>query len=208
MYKMPTMPPWVTLFVTAIVSLLVLVIGAIDSQRKRRVEIPSHAPLNVVQVPLVVEDDATSPVAVAPVDNGIESKPEKLCRDVIERYFGKPFPKMKHFVRNPLTKGRTHIELDGINLELRVAFEYQGEQHYHFPHPFWRNKTEFRAQRFRDAWKRRKCTLYGIHLIVIPYTAGRRRREQGGLERVLQTYLTTTFPDKGVSRLGHVSKDS
>ena len=61
------------------------------------------------------------------------------------------------------------LQLDGYCLDLGLAFEYQGEQHYdpenyfHFGEP-----SSFRAQRKRDARKVDLCTEAGVRLLIVP----------------------------------------
>eukprot|EP00439_Symbiodinium_sp_Y106_P037894 s2725_g4.t1 len=61
------------------------------------------------------------------------------------------------------------LQLDGYCLDLGLAFEYQGEQHYdpenyfHFGEP-----SSFRAQRERDARKVDLCTEAGVRLLIVP----------------------------------------
>ena len=128
-------------------------------------------------------------------DNGQEWPSEKLCREILEQYFSAPFPKKSQFIRNPRTN--RFIELDGYCQTLRIAFEYQGEQHYHYPSHWIRTKREFASQVFRDQIKTKACKKLGIYLIVVPYTA---KKEKGGISRVLYDYLLEKFPDKGVGR--------
>lgn len=99
---------------------------------------------------------------------GDEKSSEHLSRQVIEDYYGKPFPKVSNFVKNPKTTGS--LELDGYCKELKIAFEYQGEQHYIFPSKYITKEEEFKKQIWRDAVKKKACEHCGIFLIIIPYT--------------------------------------
>jgi hypothetical protein len=69
---------------------------------------------------------------------------------------------------NPET-GRK-LELDCYNEDLRLAVEYNGEQHYHFPNHTDQSYEEFINQARRDQFKAELCERYGVYLIVVPYT--------------------------------------
>ena len=94
----------------------------------------------------------------------INSKPENECRDIIESLTNSEFPK-----RRPTFLNR--LELDGYNEKLRIAFEYNGIQHYHYFPQFFHNKEikYFFYQICRDKIKRYLCEQEGIYLITIPY---------------------------------------
>lgn len=94
---------------------------------------------------------------------------EASCRAWLEQRFGKPFPKA-----NPEWLRRssgTRLQLDGYNEELRLAFEYQGPQHYRPALWFGKSTADFEAQQQRDAEKVVKCAAHGVRLLVVPYHA-------------------------------------
>jgi hypothetical protein len=63
------------------------------------------------------------------------------------------------------------LELDGYNIEYKLAFEFQGIQHYEYCKFFHEGNPEnLERQKERDEFKRKKCEEIGINLIVIPYT--------------------------------------
>lgn len=94
------------------------------------------------------------------------SKNERLCRAIFEYLFKVKFNKSKH-LRNPETK--RFLELDGYNEELKIAFEYNGEQHYNSISYFGGDKKLIEQQK-RDRHTESLCKEQGINLIVIPYT--------------------------------------
>lgn len=97
-----------------------------------------------------------------------ESRGENICRQFMERYYGKPFKNTRpDFLKNPLTN--RNLELDGYNAELALAFEYNGVQHYRFPNYFHKNEEEFDQQLRRDNYKKDVCNQAGVYLINIPY---------------------------------------
>ena len=67
------------------------------------------------------------------------------------------------FLRNPATGER--MELDRYYPNDRVAFEFNGRQHYAATERF--SKDKVMAQRKRDAVKRQICKKYGIKLVVV-----------------------------------------
>lgn len=95
-----------------------------------------------------------------------ESIGEFTCRKVLNRYFQKPFNKIRN-IYNPVTN--QFLELDCYNEELKLAIEYQGIQHYKYCPHFHKNKESFRNQQYRDELKRIYCKQLGITLIEVPY---------------------------------------
>jgi hypothetical protein len=90
---------------------------------------------------------------------------EELVRSALQEAFpGKDFDSTR---REPWCEG---LELDGFNEELRLAFEYQGIQHYRRVLYFHPNEGDFEAQQSRDAIKRELCTENEYYLLEIPYT--------------------------------------
>ena len=104
---------------------------------------------------------------------------ETICREYLERKFGKSFKKARpNFLRNPVTGGDFNLELDCYNPELNLALEYNGAQHYKYIPFFHRNKEAFLNQKYRDEMKRTKCIENGIRLIEVPYTVKPHDMEQ------------------------------
>ena len=104
-----------------------------------------------------------------PKCNFRESKGERTCRKVLEDIYKRKFPTVRpDFLKNPETK--RNLELDGFNKDLMIAFEYNGEQHYHYPNCFHKTEEDFRKQVRRDKYKFSVCEELGIYLIRIPYT--------------------------------------
>ena len=98
-----------------------------------------------------------------------ESKGEKICKEVAERLFNRPFIKIRpNFLKNDRTGN--NLELDVYNDELKLAIEYNGIQHYKYvPHFHRKGQEDFEAQKYRDAFKEEKCRENGISLITVPY---------------------------------------
>lgn len=88
---------------------------------------------------------------------------QERTRIVFEANFGKPFPTVRpNWLINPET-GKT-LELDGYCEELKIAFEYQGNQHYSNDTQFG---GDFEKQSQRDLLKAKLCKENGVTLIVI-----------------------------------------
>jgi hypothetical protein len=96
------------------------------------------------------------------------NKTEEICRTIIQKIYHKPFPSVRPtFLRSPVTK--KNLELDCYNEELRIALEYNGQQHYTYTPYFHKTKKNFYSQVHRDDWKRARCRELGIRLIEVPY---------------------------------------
>jgi len=88
---------------------------------------------------------------------------ENECILIIETLTGNKFNKC----RPKFLKG---LELDGYNEELKVAIEYNGEQHYKIIDFFHRNGIyDLQKQMEKDKRKNEICKENGIHLITVPY---------------------------------------
>lgn len=94
---------------------------------------------------------------------------EEEVRAIIERLSGWKFPHTSETNPSPI-----NMELDGYNAEHQVAFERQGEWHYH-PHWSYASKPKaigeaaLRRQKLRDHKKDMRCRRAGIILIRVPY---------------------------------------
>lgn len=99
-------------------------------------------------------------------------KSEQKCRDILEELLDITFEKS----RPKFLKG---LELDGYNKKKKIAFEYNGRQHYQYDPTFFHKggAVVFEEQQKRDKKKRRRCKRKGITLITIPYTESKKLRE-------------------------------
>jgi hypothetical protein len=59
------------------------------------------------------------------------------------------------------------MELDGYSEALRLAFEYQGFQHYE--QSYLHSPEEFAWQQQKDQEKRKLCKANGVTLIEVPW---------------------------------------
>jgi hypothetical protein len=94
------------------------------------------------------------------------SKGETLVRKIFESLFDESFPcKRPMWLKYKSYKG---LELDGYCETLKLAFEYQGNQHYELHRLYHRTQEQFKYQQEKDEFKRKKCQEMGITLIEIP----------------------------------------
>jgi hypothetical protein len=101
--------------------------------------------------------------------NCSSGKMERKVRKIFKEIFNAKFPTSRpKWLINPLTNSQMH--LDGYNWKLKLAFEYNGSQHYRFTKYFHRNYQEFLDQQKRDIIKKELCKARKITLIVVPYT--------------------------------------
>jgi hypothetical protein len=96
------------------------------------------------------------------------SRSERVCRVVFESIFRASFPRS----RPEWLLGRQGVplELDGYCARLKLAFEYQGAQHFAEVKQFRINQQRLAALQDRDEIKRARCREHGVTLIEIPYT--------------------------------------
>ena len=104
------------------------------------------------------------------------SLPEEKCRFILEQLLRESFPKINRI-------DGERLQLDGYNKGLKLAFEYNGQQHYKYTPVFHRTIKRFEEQKTRDKKKLDLCKKIGIELIVIPYT------EQDQLEEFIKSQL-------------------
>lgn len=101
------------------------------------------------------------------IDKPQVSKGEKVCRDTMEKIYGVPFTNQRPTWLKNIT-GHC-LELDCYNEALKLAVEYNGEQHYKWPNYFHKTYKSFKDQLDRDQLKIKLCQDRGVHLIVVPY---------------------------------------
>ena len=96
-----------------------------------------------------------------------ENISERICRKIFENIFNEKFSKRRpNWLLNPQNK---KMELDGYCKKLRLAFEYQGVQHYKHVTMFHQTRS-FERQKTMDDVKRKKCEENNVILIEVPYT--------------------------------------
>lgn len=119
-------------------------------------------------------------------------KTEVRCREILKKVFNRHFESVRpDFLKNPRTN--RNLELDMYNHYLRFAVEYNGEQHYHFPNHYHKDKREYEKQIERDLVKKRLCLENGIDLLCVPYYA----------KDDLATYICDNIPDRLKCKMVH-----
>lgn len=88
---------------------------------------------------------------------------EEICRFIFESLLDVKFEKNK-FNYN----GHT-LELDGYNEKNKIAFEYNGKQHYEIT-SYIKTEKELSYRKYLDGLKVEYCKISGINLFIIPYT--------------------------------------
>ena len=76
------------------------------------------------------------------------------------------------------------MELDCYNEKLKLAVEYNGPQHYHWPNFTGQKREDYLSQVRRDALKVARCREEGVTLIVVPYTVTHKHIASYILERL------------------------
>ncbi|MBA7512297.1 hypothetical protein ES705_06724 [subsurface metagenome] len=122
-----------------------------------------------------------------------EGKYEKICRWYFEQIFNKKFEKIalnsliEDSIRNMHLDGYAEIYINGKIIKL--AFEYDGYQHYEWPNTFHKNKTEFIRQQELDKLKKELCKTNNIFLINFPFKKCPRMNKP----KIIQSYIIDTF---------------
>lgn len=91
---------------------------------------------------------------------------EKLTRCFFEVGFNKSFKKSKPIWL--ITSTGKRLELDGYNDELKIAFEYDGEQHKKDIRLF-NSSRSFEHQLYCDSEKNKRCSENGVVLVRIEF---------------------------------------
>jgi hypothetical protein len=85
---------------------------------------------------------------------------ESIARQIMEHALQLEFPSV-------YIKEMEGLQLDGYNAEHKIAFEYQGYQHYTQTSYFHESDSQYKSQIVRDKEKKRLCKKNGIKLIEI-----------------------------------------
>ena len=118
-------------------------------------------------------------------------KMEEKCRKIFETIYKDKFPKCRpDFLRNPETNRK--LELDGYCPNKKIAFEYNGAQHYIYPNIYHHNLVDFQNGLKRDKFKVERCDQNDVYLITIPYNVP---------ESLLLKFITWFLPENADKRI-------
>ena len=116
---------------------------------------------------------------------------ERLCRIFFESLFDAPFKKCRpEWLLN--TRGNK-MELDGYNVPLSIAFEYNGTQHISPNNPFL-GAQEFATRQQDDNLKIELCEQFNVALFIIPQFTSKDFKHDGLVRLLLD--LTTAQNQK------------
>ena len=97
------------------------------------------------------------------------SKGERVCIQAMKKIYNVEFKSIwPNWLINPETGMK--MELDCYNEDIKIAVEYNGEQHYFWPNYTGQTKEQFMNQVKRDKLKQELCIKNKVYLIIIPYT--------------------------------------
>ncbi len=116
-----------------------------------------------------VEQTTTRSSPAPSVSGPFTSRGEIRCREIMEKLTGEKFEKVRpSWLTNPVTQQK--LELDCYCEKLKLAVEYNGEQHYKYNSYMHQNsKDRFYNQQYRDLIKKDLCDKNHVRLIVVPY---------------------------------------
>ncbi len=92
---------------------------------------------------------------------------EEYIRDILSDIHGKPFTKTRSLTWLKDDTTGNLLELDGYNEELKMAFEYQGEQHYNLTYYNQYDSVKLLDIQRKDALKIKLCNENGVKLIIV-----------------------------------------
>lgn len=93
-------------------------------------------------------------------------------------------------------KNNANLELDYYCEELKLAFEYNGKQHYEFIPFFHKSEEAYELQVVRDKYKEKMCEKEGVKLIIIPCTVDETKMYTYILSKLDDNDIAYNYPEK------------
>ena len=105
------------------------------------------------------------------IGDGLYKSEDELCLHICTLFQESSYKIIRHYRAFSDLKewGKWGLELDIYISGLKLAFEYQGKQHYLLSSLYNQTKEEFEYQQYKDRCKKKLCKLKGITLIKIRY---------------------------------------
>ena len=125
-----------------------------------------------------------------------QGKYEQICRWYFEQIFKRKFPRTSLYKVINVNDRKMHLDgIAEVNIQgkvIKLAFEFNGYQHYIWPNIFHKTYEEFIKQKYRDGLKRNLCNENGIILIEFPYNVSPTMKEP----KKIQKYIVHKFKKK------------
>jgi len=139
--------------------------------------------------PNIKVEDIIEKVNIQKKNKEIKYKNQEISCQILELFTGRKFKRdiRPNFLKNPKTGH--NLELDCYNEDLKIALEYNGNQHYIYPNRFMKSEDEMIYSVQKDVYKEEVCKEKGIHLIIVPYTVSTEE---------LSDYISSNLPDSGI----------
>lgn len=96
-----------------------------------------------------------------------QSYGEQKFREILEKYTGKPFKRIRP--NWLLNNNGNRMEIDGYNQELNIGFEFQGKQHFEFVKLWHKEKDKFKKQLIADEQKKNILKLRKVKMLYPSY---------------------------------------
>ena len=134
---------------------------------------------------------------------------ESLCYLIVKTLFPEHiFIKTRSLPWLLTDYGHMRLELDMWCEELRLAIEYNGQQHYGVIPRFHPNgEADLRRQQANDALKAEACLDQGVCLIIVPYWVHQSNPRYFAKRRALAIFIADAIADLGYSQGTHLSKE-
>ncbi|MEK4907505.1 hypothetical protein NSQ92_10055 [Niallia sp. FSL M8-0099] len=126
---------------------------------------------------------------------------EAKCKYILEQLTGEIFIKTRTTL-GTYKDNNTYLELDMYNEKLKLALEYNGEQHYRQIEYFYHDEESFIELQKRDELKIRLCEERGIKLIIVKYDI---RTDEEKINYITQQLLekNVQIKNKNISMKGY-----